>query len=81
MGTAHPEQGVLFGGRVAEDFQLTPGTWVSVGTLRVELEQALARLATDAVIPGHDRDEIGALLFLSPAGQAVMKASGLLPPD
>ncbi|MBQ0958045.1 feruloyl-CoA synthase [Ideonella sp. 4Y11] len=68
---AHPEKGVMFNGRVAEDFKLTTGTWVSVGTLRVKLVSALAPLATDAVITGHDRDEIGALLFLSPAGQAM----------
>ena len=68
---AHPEKGVMFNGRVAEDFKLTTGTWVSVGTLRVKLVSALAPLATDAVITGHDRDEIGALVFLSPAGQAL----------
>jgi feruloyl-CoA synthase len=66
-----PEKGVMFNGRVAEDFKLTTGTWVSVGTLRVKLVSALAPLATDAVITGHDRDEIGALVFLSPAGQAL----------
>ena len=66
-----PELGVMFNGRVAEDFKLTTGTWVSVGTLRVKLVSALAPLATDAVITGHDRDEIGALVFLSPAGQAL----------
>jgi len=72
---AHPEQGVMFNGRVAEDFKLTTGTWVSVGTLRVKLVSALAPLATDAVITGHDRDEIGALVFLSPAGLAMDRAS------
>ena len=72
---ANPEKGVMFNGRVAEDFKLTTGTWVSVGTLRVKLVSALAPLATDAVITGHDRDEIGALLFLSPAGQAMEPAA------
>ena len=66
-----PELGVMFNGRVAEDFKLTTGTWVSVGTLRVKLVSALAPLVSDAVITGHDRDQIGALLFLSPAGQAL----------
>ena len=60
-----PERGVVFNGRVAEDFKLTTGTWVSVGTLRVKLVSALAPLAQDAVITGHDRDEVGALIFLS----------------
>jgi feruloyl-CoA synthase len=66
-----PELGVMFNGRVAEDFKLTTGTWVSVGTLRVKLVSALAPWVSDAVITGHDRDEIGALVFLSPAGQAM----------
>jgi len=65
---AHPEAGVLFDGRVAEDFKLGTGTWVSVGTLRVKLVSALAPYVQDAVITGHDRDEAGALLF--PSAQA-----------
>jgi feruloyl-CoA synthase len=73
---AHPERGVMFDGRVAEDFKLTTGTWVSVGTLRVKLVSALAPLVTDAVITGHDRDSIGALAFLSPTGLA-MEAEAL----
>jgi feruloyl-CoA synthase len=65
---AHPEKGIIFNGRVAEDFKLTTGTWVSVGTLRVKLVSALAPWAQDAVITGHDRDEVGALIF--PTAQA-----------
>ncbi|RVT50182.1 feruloyl-CoA synthase [Rubrivivax albus] len=64
---AHPEQGVVFDGRVAEDFKLTTGTWVSVGTLRVRVVSALAPYAQDVVITGHDRDEVGVLVFPSPA--------------
>ena len=41
-----PLQGIIFAGRVVEDFKLTTGTWVSVGTLRVKLVSALAPLAT-----------------------------------
>ncbi|NDY90201.1 feruloyl-CoA synthase [Ideonella livida] len=69
-----PEKGVLFNGRVAEDFKLTTGTWVSVGTLRLKLVSALSPLATDAVITGHDRDQIGAIVFLSAAAQALPPA-------
>lgn len=58
-----PEQGVVFNGRVAEDFKLTTGTWVSVGTLRLRVVSALAPHAQDVVITGHDRDEIGVLVF------------------
>jgi feruloyl-CoA synthase len=62
---ADPVSGIVFDGRVAEDFKLTSGTWVSVGTLRLHLVTALAPLAQDAVITGHDRDEVGALVFLT----------------
>jgi len=63
-----PESGVVFDGRVAEDFKLTTGTWVSVGTLRVKVVSALAPLAQDVVVTGHDRDEVGVLVFPSAAG-------------
>ena len=66
-----PERGVVFNGRVAEDFKLTTGTWVSVGTLRLRLVSALAPLAQDAVITGHDRDEVGALIFPSAQARAL----------
>lgn len=65
-----PERGVMFNGRVAEDFKLSSGTWVSVGTLRVDLVSRLAPLVQDLVITGHDRDAIGLLVFASPAGAA-----------
>lgn len=68
---ARPAAGVVFDGRVAEDFKLTTGTWVSVGTMRVRLLSALAPYVQDAVVTGHDRDEVGALLFPSAQGQAL----------
>jgi feruloyl-CoA synthase len=71
LDEADPLQGVVFNGRVAEDFKLTSGTWVSVGTLRVKVVSALAPYAQDVVITGHDRSEIGALVFLTEAGRAV----------
>ena len=66
-----PQQGVVFNGRVAEDFKLTSGTWVSVGTLRLRVVSALAPHALDAVIAGHDRGEIGALIYLTDAARAL----------
>jgi len=66
---AAPEKGLVFDGRVAEDFKLTTGTWVHTGAVRVKLIAAGNPLIQDAVITGHDRDEIGALVFLS-AGAA-----------
>jgi feruloyl-CoA synthase len=64
---AAPEKGLVFDGRVAEDFKLTTGTWVHVGAVRVKLIAAGNPLIQDAVITGHDRDEVGALIFLNPA--------------
>jgi len=63
-----PEAGVIFDGRVAEDFKLTTGTWVCVNALRVRAICALAPHVQDAVVTGHDRDEIGLLLFPSQQG-------------
>jgi feruloyl-CoA synthase len=58
-----PERGLFFDGRVAEDFKLTSGTWVSVGTLRVAGIAALAPLAQDIVVAGHGGDEVYFLVF------------------
>jgi len=58
-----PELGLLFDGRVAEDFKLLSGTWVHVGSLRVKGIDALSPVAQDIVVTGHDRDEIGFLVF------------------
>jgi feruloyl-CoA synthase len=64
-----PCSGIVFNGRVAEDFKLTSGTWVSVGTLRIKVVTALSPLAADVVITGHDRDQIGVLVFPSEAAR------------
>ncbi len=66
-------QGIEFNGRVAEDFKLTSGTWVSVGLLRVKVVSAMAPYVQDAVVTGHDRSEVGVLLFLSEAGVAMVQ--------
>ncbi|WFU17364.1 feruloyl-CoA synthase [Bradyrhizobium sp. CB3481] len=58
-----PELGLFFDGRVAEDFKLNSGTWVSVGTLRVAGIAALAPLAQDIVVTGHGGDEVRFLIF------------------
>jgi feruloyl-CoA synthase len=58
-----PSRGLVFDGRLAEDFKLSTGTWVSVGPLRARILAAAAGLAQDVVITGHDRDFAGALLF------------------
>ena len=58
-----PGQGFLFDGRIAEDFKLSTGTWVSVGPLRARFIDACAPLVRDVVFAGPDRDEIVALVF------------------
>ena len=60
-----PEAGLLFRGRIAEDFKLTSGTFVHVGPLRARFLEHFAPLVRDVVITGEGRGEVGALLFLS----------------
>ncbi len=60
---ADPDAGFVFDGRIAEDFKLTTGTWVSVGPLRADLIHHYEPLIRDAVIAGHDRNEVTAMLI------------------
>jgi feruloyl-CoA synthase len=65
---ANPAAGLMFDGRTTENFKLSSGTWVNVGTLRPLVIAAGAPLIEDAVITGHGRDEVGLLIFPSLAG-------------
>ena len=56
--------GFDFDGRIAEDFKLASGTWVSVGPLRARFIAASAPLVRDVVIAGINRDEVSALVIL-----------------
>lgn len=58
-----PNAGMIFDGRIAEDFKLNTGTWVSVGVLKAKLIAAGNGLIQDAVITGHDRAFLGAIVF------------------
>ena len=58
-----PERGFLFDGRVAEDFKLATGTWVSVGPLRAKFVAHCAPYVSDVVVAGHDRDDAVALVI------------------
>jgi len=60
---ADPDKGLTFDGRLAEDFKLSTGTWVSVGPLRSKILVQAAGYAQDVVIAGHDRDFASALVF------------------
>jgi feruloyl-CoA synthase len=59
-----PAAGLLFRGRIAEDFKLSTGTFVSVGTLRPRLLSASRGLLTDAVICGESGDHVTAMVWL-----------------
>jgi feruloyl-CoA synthase len=72
---AAPEKGLRFDGRIAEDFKLASGTWVNVGALRMTAIAAGAPYVHDVVLTGHDRDELGMLVFLLPS--ATRLAEGL----
>lgn len=69
-------QGLKFDGRIAEDFKLATGTFVSVGPLRAKVIGAGAPYIQDVVITGLNRKEVGAMIFPTPA---VRGLSGLGP--
>lgn len=61
-----PDRGLVFDGRVSEDFKLLTGTWVQAGKLRLQALEGLRGLVQDVVVCGHDRDAIGLLIFPQP---------------
>jgi feruloyl-CoA synthase len=75
MDDHDPERGFVFDGRVAEDFKLATGTWVSVGPLRLKFIAHCTPYVIDAVVAGHDRDAAAALVI--PNVSACRKLSGL----
>jgi feruloyl-CoA synthase len=60
---ADPQKGLMFDGRIAEDFKLSTGTWASVGPLRGKVIAEGAPYVQDVVLAGHDRDELTALII------------------
>ncbi len=60
-----PEQGLVFDGRVTEDFKLDTGTWVSVGTLRAQALAAASPALQDCVVCGHDKPFVALLAWPS----------------
>ncbi len=65
-----PSKGILFDGRVAEDFKLLTGSWVSTGMVRDAAISACSEIVQDAVVTGHDRDFIGLLVIPNIVGMA-----------
>ncbi len=60
---ASPKEGLRYAGRCVEDFKLSNGTWVRTGAVRLALVEQCAPLLSDAVICGHDRDDVAALAW------------------
>ena len=58
-----PEKGLVFDGRVTEDFKLHSGTWVSVGTLRAQAIAVASPLIQDAIVCGHDKEYVALLAW------------------
>ena len=58
-----PEKGLLFDGRVVEDFKLKSGTWVSVGPMKARFVAHFAPYVREVVIAGHDRDDVSGLVI------------------
>ena len=71
-----PSKGLVFDGRVTEDFKLDSGTWVSVGTLRPDVVAACSPYVADVVITGQDMPFAGALIWPTAAGLASLEADG-----
>jgi feruloyl-CoA synthase len=76
LDEADPAQGLVFDGRVTEDFKLDSGTWVSVGTLRPDIVAACSPYLQDAVVTGQDRPFAAALLWPSAAGLQALGGDG-----
>jgi feruloyl-CoA synthase len=72
-------KGLVFDGRISEDFKLATGTWVSVGPLRASIVAHCAPLARDVVLAGADRDDVTALII--PDVEACRKLAADLAPD
>ncbi|MCE9521922.1 MAG: AMP-binding protein [Alphaproteobacteria bacterium] len=77
-----PAKGLIFDGRVTEDFKLSSGTWVSVGTLRAEVIAALSPLVQDCVIAGLDKEFVGVLAWPNMgAAREICADANLATPD
>ena len=63
IGSGGIGDGLEFDGRISENFKLLSGSWVNVGALRADIVDRIGSVVRDAVIAGHDRDEIRILLI------------------
>jgi len=74
---SNPQLGFAFDGRIAEDFKLATGTFVSVGPLRAKVIAAGSPCVQDVVVAGINRNEIGLLIF--PRLDACRELAGAAP--
>src|SRR5207344_3353517 len=74
MDENDPAQGLVFDGRVTEDFKLDSGTWVSTGTLRAQAVAAASPLVFDCVVCGQDKPFVTLLAW--PNMHAAMEFTG-----
>src|SRR5215207_826321 len=65
---ADPNAGLVFDGRIAEDFKLATGTWVNTGPLRIAAVAAASPVLQDAIVAGEGRDCVGLLAWVSAVG-------------
>jgi feruloyl-CoA synthase len=73
-----PAKGLVFAGRLAEEFKLDTGSWVSGGALRAEIVRILSPFITDAVVCGENRSEIGILAWRNAKAAATVSEEDLL---
>ncbi|MFZ0266619.1 feruloyl-CoA synthase [Caulobacter sp.] len=62
----NPAAGLVFDGRLVENFKLANGTFVVAGALRVAAVSAIAGAVSDAVVCGEGQSGVGLMLFLDP---------------
>ncbi|UWR15817.1 feruloyl-CoA synthase [Sulfitobacter sp. M368] len=77
------DRGLMFDGRISENFKLMTGTWVRASQLRLDLLAALAPLAQDVVITGEDRSEVGVMILpnraaITAQGWTMTEADGVI---
>lgn len=77
LDEANPDKGLVFDGRIAEDFKLSTGTWVNVGVLKAKVISTGSPIIQDVVLAGLDKEYIGAILFLN--ADACRKLTNLSP--
>ena len=74
---ARPELGLIFDGRLVENFKLASGTFVTAGALRLSALSAIGGVAVDAVVCGEGREGVGLMLFVDPGARSRMTPEAL----